>query len=379
MSSETDNFFEGKRPWSKIKDRIFSSYMHVYLAKINHRGDPIILIDAFAGPGVFDDGSPGSPFIMCSAAEKYVKGKYQAFFVNEKAKYHQKLESVLQKGGWFPQATSVLGDSQDFLKRITPLLRDPKDHAVFLYLDPFGLKDCMFSTVEPFLNRNRRTSTEIVINLSMPIIHRLAGREKTKEGTIDPEIRDKRSDLLTRVLGGDYWKEPMLSEGLETKERERLVIEGYQKQLSKNGYLRFTGACPISPTRDGATKYYMVFASAHRDTKKIFNDEMIKAFNEYMNQQEMADTLFADLSWKDWRDLEELKRIVCDYILNNPGVKRLDLWHLILGDHFLRFTETEYRQSVKALFEQGIINSPTPRPRPKQLNDDCLLYITQNQ
>jgi hypothetical protein len=30
MPSETEDFFEGKRPWSKIKDRILGSYMHVY-------------------------------------------------------------------------------------------------------------------------------------------------------------------------------------------------------------------------------------------------------------------------------------------------------------------------------------------------------------
>jgi three-Cys-motif partner protein len=75
MSTDTDDFFKGKRPWSKIKDRILNSYMSPYMAKVNQRGQPILVLDAFAGPGRFDDGQPGSPLIICQAAEKYAKGR----------------------------------------------------------------------------------------------------------------------------------------------------------------------------------------------------------------------------------------------------------------------------------------------------------------
>lgn len=368
MSKETDEFFEGKRPWSKIKDRILGSYLNPYLAKVSKRGKPILLIDGFAGPGTFEDKSPGSPLLISQAAKKYAEGNYRAIFINNKRKYHEKLESILQKSGWYPASQAMMGDSGLLLQEIANGLTD---ETVFLYLDPFGL-DCNFSTLEPFINRNSTYSTEIVINLSVPIIHRLAGREKAQEGTIDPELQRQRFELLTAVLGGDYWKAALLTPNIETKEREQMVIHGYMERLSKNGYLRFTGACPIQATRDGATKYYMVFASPHRDARRLFNDEMLKAFNDFMTQQEMRDTLFADLSWRDWRDTKELNNIVVSYVKQHPGHTRLDLWHIILQEHFLRFTESEYRNAVQTLHEDDLIFTPTQHSR-KRLNDNCVL------
>lgn len=95
MSEYDDDFFEGKRPWSIIKDRVLQEYMSPYIAKVNRLGYPILLIDGYAGPGVFGDGKPGSPLIMCQAAEKYAKGNYEAKFVNKKEKYHILYENEL--------------------------------------------------------------------------------------------------------------------------------------------------------------------------------------------------------------------------------------------------------------------------------------------
>src|SRR5690349_21560841 len=44
-------------------------YLTPYLRKVATLGRPIVLIDAFAGPGSFEDGKAGSPLILCHAAE----------------------------------------------------------------------------------------------------------------------------------------------------------------------------------------------------------------------------------------------------------------------------------------------------------------------
>lgn len=107
MSEADEDFFEGKRPWSIIKDQVLESYMSPYIAKVNRLGSPILLIDGYAGPGVFGDGKPGSPLIMCHAAEKYAKGNYRAIFINKDEHYHQKLEKVLQHAGWSGSAQAI--------------------------------------------------------------------------------------------------------------------------------------------------------------------------------------------------------------------------------------------------------------------------------
>lgn len=369
MSRRTTGFFETKRSWSRIKDRILASYLHPYLAHVNTFRRRILLIDAYAGPGVFEDGSPGSPLFMCQAAERYAKHNYTALFINKSGGDHTRLENVLREGGYSAHAHAVNGDSRRLLPNIATGL---KDETVFLYLDPFGL--CEFQTLVPFLQRNHNYSTEIVINLSMPVIHRLAGRRKVREGGMDEQLRTSRSELLTRVLGGDYWKEIMLTEHMDAKQREYRLVQGYMQRLAQNNYLTITGACPIQEARDGQTKYYMIFASRHPNTRKLFNDVMLNAYNDFMNQREMSETLFADLSWTDWRDTKELEQIVVDYVSKYPGRTRLELWHIILQDHFLRFTESEYRKSVSTLFNAGRIRTTTPR-KTKKLNDQCVLYL----
>src|SRR5947209_19044740 len=99
MVESSDEFFEGKRPWSKIKDEVLEKYMTPYLAKVNTRGQPILLIGGYAGPGVFEDEALGSPLIMCDKAEERAKGNYQAIFINNKRKYNERLLREIKKKG----------------------------------------------------------------------------------------------------------------------------------------------------------------------------------------------------------------------------------------------------------------------------------------
>ncbi len=110
---------------------------------MKHTGQPLLLIDAFAGPGKFEDGSPGSPLIMCKAAETYAKGRYRAIFVYKEKEYHQQLDGIIQRAGWRSAAMPILGDGRTLLRTIVPMLAA---QPVFLYIDPFGL-DCEFDTI----------------------------------------------------------------------------------------------------------------------------------------------------------------------------------------------------------------------------------------
>ena len=96
MVESSDEFFEGKRPWSKIKDEVLEKYMTPYLAKVNTRGQPILLIDGYAGPGVFEDDTLGSPLIMCEKAEERARGNYHAIFVLTQGDEHRAVQPGLE-------------------------------------------------------------------------------------------------------------------------------------------------------------------------------------------------------------------------------------------------------------------------------------------
>ncbi|MCE2488424.1 MAG: three-Cys-motif partner protein TcmP [Anaerolineae bacterium] len=374
MPQAGDEFFQSKdfHPWSRVKDQILASYVTAYLAKISKRQADIILIDAFAGPGVTEDGEPGSPLIIIGAAERLAKGRYTAYFVNKKRKHHRKLKSILEYRGLAHSAIAVLDDGPTYLSTIA---QDLGRESVLLYVDPYGL-NCAFGYLEPFLNRSRAYSTDLLINLQIPAAHRLAAKNATNNGKCVTDRLSSGLERLTRAFGGDYWKEFIYSDE-KPNIREKLLADEYKRRLASTGYLTYTGVCPIQEYRGGATKYYLIFASRHPDAMVICNDAMCKSVNEYLYHQEMGETLFSDISWKDWRDTSELDRVVVRYVETFPGRTRKDLWLPIIQDNFMNFTESEYKKSVSALVNSGEIICTTPIGSPqrktKRLNDNCVL------
>lgn len=374
----TKDFFEGKKRWSRIKDEILGSYMPAYLAKIKGLKRPIYLIDAFAGPGVYEDSKAGSPLIMCQAAEKFAPNLYHAFFVNKSRSYDSRLASIISKHGWTNSTTLIRGDAQDFLKRISSLVYD---QSVFLYLDPFGIKDCNFNTIEPFVMRELQFSTEILINLSMPVIHRLAGRDKWLKNPHSQLLHD-RHQLLSSILGGDYWKEYLLYEdNMDAKQRELEVVKGYIERLRTG--LPYAGYCPVRETSTSQTKYYMIFASRSDDAMMLMNDNMYKAFNRYMNEIQNEGTLFENIDWRDWINTEDIESVIFEYVARYPSKRRVDIWRLIVLDNFMRFDHPTFTKAVSRLVENNLINCSTPIGSPqrktKRLNDDCVLEPLQSR
>ncbi len=274
-------FFKGKRPWSKIKDRILGQYMPPYLAKVAKLGKPIILIDAFAGPGKFEDGSPGSPLIICQAAERRVRDSYQAIFVNRKKEHHDQLSYVLSRFIEQKKVIPIHGTADELLAQVRGLLRD---HTVFLYLDPFGLKGCEFSVIEPFLRRDKTYSTEIVVNLSIPTMHRLGARKAVAAGRTDePRIRAFH-ERLTKVLGGDYWKNILWDDTTEPEAKAEKVMAVYREKIVGLEEPRaFSGSCPVRERDGSGIKYYVTFYSRHRDALLLMNDVMCTAYHQRMH------------------------------------------------------------------------------------------------
>ena len=378
MADLDGNFFDELRPWSRLKNRILGSYMSPYLAKVARRRERIILVDAFAGPGRYSDGTAGSPLIICQAAERYAKGKYDAYFFNNNEDHHDLLKSIINKQQLY-FAHAKFGDG---IEQLNQLIAGLRDETLFLYIDPYGL-DCEFEVLRPLLEREKSFSTEIFINLHMPISHRLSSRHAVKgKADFGPRIQSYH-EKLTRVYGGNYWRNDLLDDA-KTKEREKELVDHYREKLSSSGYLTYTGACPIREKTDSATKYTMIFASPHPDALLLLNDEMCKAFNDHMHSHWVKDTLFADSSWIDWRNAEKLQGIVVEYVEKYPEHSRIDLWQRIVVEYFMLFTSSEYKKAVKAACDSGEITCVTPvvrgseRPT-KRLNDNCVFKLPDQQ
>ncbi len=92
------DFFQSKKPWSPYKDMILAYYLKPYLSKVCSLGKPVVVVDCFAGPGRFEDGTDGSPLIISKAVRQIAdKGKaVSALFIEEKRKYFHRLQESVK-------------------------------------------------------------------------------------------------------------------------------------------------------------------------------------------------------------------------------------------------------------------------------------------
>lgn len=367
MTTE-DTFFKGKRPWSVVKDRIIGNYLTPYIRKVSQLGKPILFIDGFVGPGLFEDGTLGSPFLICEKAEQ--SGKvWSAVFVNHNQEHHQQLSSVIRARGWQKNAMAILGNCTDLLEATQETLTD---QTVFIYLDPFGLKGFSFKALVPYFERVARgLSIEIVINVSIPTLHRLAAAKVVAEGRAkEPRIL-ARHQTLTDALGGDWWQAIMWSDQ-PREQRVHEIMCGLTERLAV--HLPFTGYCPVQEDANSCVKYYITFASRHQDAQLLMNDQMCRVYEQYIFDARGKGIQGQLWGLDDERDLTELNNVIIETVRQNPGQSRENIWKAIVPEHFMRWTESEFNDRVKMLAEAGKLEY-LKDPKTKRFNKTSLLFL----
>jgi len=337
-----------------------------------------LLVDCFAGPGKFDDNEAGSPLIMCRMAEKYAKGHCVCVFVNKERSHHEALKETLDEFVRKKIAFPIHGDSQALLREVQQLARK---FTLFVYLDPFGLKGCELEALEKLLETGHKNSTEIVVNLSMPTLHRFACRHAVAKGREDSPQVKRLHNILDQVLGGDYWKKYMFDDKLSSEEREWKVMGEYRSKL-KN-LLQYVGSCPVREKEGARIKYFITICSRHPDAIVLMNEFMCAAYNKYMHAVALRDAPLLAAMAPDWKVNRQkaktsLKNAIIATIKSHPKKTRLQLWEHLIQDHFMLYLQSEYRALVKEMVDSGDLESPTPRPG-KRLNDNCILNLAKKQ
>jgi three-Cys-motif partner protein len=370
-------FFNSKRPWSQIKDDIIAKYLHPYLQAVVKLKKRIVIVDSFAGEGCFGpDKIPGSPVIICEALEKYAKTNCEAILVNRKRGHHEKLKQNIKEYITRGTATPVLSDAKTLL---CDLSRTIKDETLLIYMDPFGITGCEFNVLEQFLTRNHKYSTELIINLNMPILHRYAAQESHKMIGFTSRFGNQRHRLLTQVLGGDYWKEILWDGTRSPEEKDKRLITAYINKLRV--YLPYAGFCPVKERSDAQIKYYVTFCSRSKLSLLLMNEIMCNAYHSYMHQVDLADMpLFQDVAphWTVARieaTTVQLKDLIISYLQKAPGLERKELWFNIVRDYFRMYRETEFNRTIGEMYHHGKIYTPSIHQN-GSLNNNCKLFLS---
>jgi three-Cys-motif partner protein len=369
------SFFDEKRPWSIRKDRILGGYLAAYLPKIATQRKPILIVDAFAGPGRFGDGSDGSPLIICKAIETALKRSHavpmSCVCIEKDEGLFAQLHEVLAN---YPFASAARGT---FIEHMGELADKAKTHNLFLYVDPFTVEGLVWDEMDRvFQMLCRAISIEILLNLNAAsFVRRGLAALALNVPDIDPTYEDFEDvdapihDLpsitrLDRIVGGNWWQEDL--HGTHTFESQ---VNRIAKTFSDQLRARFGEVCAHAMRafpHHKIPKYYLIFGTRHPHGLRLMNDQMI------VSRRTLADlakpkepTLFETRSEELVPDTSRIRPLVLRH--STTKQQRGELIVAVIRDAFCDFSSAEIRGEIEQLLKEKVLVSSTGKVR---INDE---------
>lgn len=384
MGHQMDSsFFASKRPWSRYKDYLLESYLEPYIPKVNQLRKPILLVDCFAGCGVFEDGSPGSPLIIAKAVQRWraMDMPVSARCIEADPSNFEKLKKALA-----PHRRYVDAALGTFEETLPELERAAKQNTVFLYVDPYSVKGLQFDRMQRVFDQiqSSGSSVEVLMNFNVAIFMRwaLAAVKRLEGSPSDDDIETfadnpKESverDVLSGIAGGDYWIEIATDQQLSFQEKLKSVSDEYVKRLL--GSFNYVARYVVKERyRHSTPKYEMVFATRHSEGVRLMNDFMCQAHRKFL-QSEFNDSTLFDLTPASEEVVEaDLHHAIIQVIseaTSQPTRPEIQLKLFSMG-YFARLKVGDINRAIADLVRSKSI---LPFPAKKQVNDTTTFTIS---
>lgn len=372
MSAE---FFQRKKPWSQYKDMILSYYLTPYLPKVCTLGKPVVVVDSFAGPGRFEDGTEGSPLLIARAVSQIAeKGRaVSALLVEEKKGLFDRLKANIT-----PYETCCRLERGSFEDSAREIARLARNHTVFVYLDPYGIKPLHFQTLAAiYENIKQGSSVEVLLNLNTPSLVRngLAVLKCAQPGEVEYDMgvaqhedvdRTMTAQDLDSIAGGGYWRS-IISGGGSFADMEQALLREYMNVMSR--YFGQLCSYGVKEKYEHATpKYRLVFGSRHSDAFVLMNDAVCNARDRFLGRQRVEGFLFDMRGNDESHDPNRLRdALLKELVAPTP---RSDLIIRSMRRVFGEYRETEFKRMISALVKTQQIFSASGKSR---INDQEML------
>ncbi len=376
------NFFRTKRPWSKYKDFILDYYIEPYIPKVARLGKPVLILDCFAGQGKFDDGEPGSPLILAGAIARWrEKGKdVVGEFIESDPKNYERLRGVL--GQYREFATPRLGMFEQHLPEIA---RRAKDSSVFLYVDPYTVKNLVFDGMKAVFDQIHvaSSSVETLINFNVVVFMRWALSILKQVPDIPAEVdellvgQDDEPgervglDVLNRIAGGTYWQDIARENSLSFIDKLKRFTDEYMRNMLSS--FNYVCSCEIKEEYyHRVPKYLLIYATRHRDGVELMNEAMCKAERRFLNKQFSEGRLFDCTPEDELVNTAELRKLLLGVLREKGPMTRRRLRFEGVIARFGKYAEKDFNAAVTSLLKEQTVVSSTGKTR---INDDVVLRV----
>ncbi len=248
-------------PHTIAKIAILKGYLHAWFRIFgkSRRGEVILYVDGFAGPGYYRNHDEGSPLAAMRAVEEAIQGlghefiarRFHCAFIESQADRFKILkETVAPYIG--RQGIGITLQQCEFVDGINEVRKEvPEPFAgkgpLFVFADPFGGTGIPFRTFADCMKAER---VELLINLDADGIGRMFAAENN----------NNREAQLTDLFGNDCWRNELTAQG-DLKRLSVQILDLYKKRLKTlPGVLTWSFAM-----RGGqdTLNYHLVFATKH--------------------------------------------------------------------------------------------------------------------
>lgn len=355
------DFFHEIRFWSRTKHRILEKYLDAYLRKRGGSHSRIYYVDGFAGQGTY--GQPasgieeGSPLRMARFAQRINEESraYRLICLNTEIDRNRCKSLKEALSGFDPDLVQVYCGA--FAEHLPQLLTIMGRSPAVCFLDPFGVVGISVDDIAPLLVR---ADTEILLNLSTPTLHRLAGFVTSDA----PGVRSKFRQL-SRTLGEDSRNDSpewlAKREGLSSDGWEAWAAQQYLEQMRRRSpHLKYGMAYPVRQKYGGGVKYFLVFASRAMDAFPIMSDFICTEEDDLRLQAEVASraagqkSMFAPVHVSEREErFAALIEEIHGYGIAHQGVNRKHIIEHFSYRYLGEFRQSHYRFMIKQLVESN--------------------------
>lgn len=280
---------------TKVKHEILSNYLKSWINVLG-KWQKVCYFDCFAGRGIYEDGSDGSPIIALKAINdlkqnrKHIQEVVCTFIEKDKSNYDNLYKVIHAELSRDPTAYSSITVrppiNDEFVNVASKITRKSnKLNPSFFFIDPFGFGGIPFETIKDILSIPK---TEVFINFMIRDVNRFL---KSSKHQLSIEDLFGLDDVMD-VIDSNY----------SNLNKETALLKLYRKQLHEDAGVKFTFPFKVNADKRLQTTYYLIHATNHLKGCEIMKDIMHKAGTQrrfgYLGPAEgqMALTNFDNLS-----------------------------------------------------------------------------------
>jgi three-Cys-motif partner protein len=366
----SNDFFNAKLPWSKRKDQILRYYLPPYLNKVRLLRRPILLVDGFAGRGVFRDGEQGSPVIIAEAARDAIEcgTKVEELCIEIDDELFAELCTFTKHYPFVDCRNS------SFLAVVPAIERRAANSTVFLYIDPYTVAGLEWEALDSILRHidTSQSSVELLLNFNA---HAFARHARSVMKIAQPELDESTGDAdsldagdvdsastekLNAIVGGDWWRK-ILSQRLDFAAELDAITNTFVERLRER-FREVYHHQIKAHWRHTVPKYSLIFGSRSVEATRLMNDAIVDSRKLWADETAPEDAgLFETRPAEVVPDTTRLPGIVMERL--DTRMPRGDLIVRVIQNSFGMYSETQIRQTIASLIKGGRIVSQTGRSR----------------